>query len=390
MNRVLFHYPILNVGGAEKSSLRMLSALCDRGWQVTLVLTTGGGELEPEIDPRVKVVRLRPRAYGVKFKSAQCVPEKLRAIPDLLGYLIMRCFAAARMIPFLFRRYEAAAVLLTGTSSGFVRRVVRARVRAIWIRSDLSGADTTGRLSAVLRTAASELDYFICVSELSRRSLLAAVPESRGKDVVIHNILAASSMRDSVDKASPPFVREGGKVIVLSVCRLNDRAKGLVRMARVCRALKDKGLAFHWYVAGSGPDRDLLENQIVLLDIGDRMSLLGNLSNPFPAYKAADLIAMLSHYEGLCGVINEARVMEKPVIATRVSGIDEQLVTEENGLVVEQDDEDIIAGMARMLADATLRRKLAAGGYPPALLNDELKVDALESLFLGKRDGCCE
>lgn len=158
-------------------------------------------------------------------------------------------------------------------------------------------------------------------------------------------------------------------------------------MARVCRALKDKGLAFHWWIAGSGPDQALLEAEIETLGIQDRMSLLGVLPNPFPAYRAADIVAMLSNYEGLCGVINEARVLGKPVIATRVSGIDEQLVTEENGLIVEQDDADIIAGMTRMLTDAALRDKLAAGGYPDALLDDAAKLNRLEALFLGKGAG---
>lgn len=386
MRRVLFHYPVLNVGGAEKSSLRMLSALCDRGWQVTLVLTTGGGKLECEIDPRVKIVRLRPRAYGERFVSARGKMAKVRALPDLLGYLLMRFIAAIRMLPFLFRQYEAAAVLLMGTPTTFLRRVVRADVRAVWIRNDLTGADPSGRIAKALRAAATGLDWFICVSEVARRSLLLTVPEARGKDVVIYNILAADVMREKVGLAAPPFDEvNDGRLNVLSVCRLNNRAKGLIRMARVCRALKDKGLAFRWYVAGSGPDRALLEGEIEKLGIGDCMSLLGTLQNPFPAYKAADVVAMLSNYEGLCGVINEARVVGKPVVATRVSGIDEQLESGKNGLVVEQDDEAIIAGMTRMLTDVELRHSLAAGGYPEALLNDDDKLDKLEELFLGGR-----
>lgn len=385
---VLFHFPTLNVGGAEKSSLRMMRALCDRGWSVTLVLTTGGGALEPEIDPRVGVVRLRPRSFGGRFVSARGAGGKLRALPDLLGYAAMRLIGIMRMIPFLFRRYDAAAVLLTGTSSAFVRRIVRARVRAVWIRNDLSQADHSGRATAALRKAANDLDYFICVSEVSRKSLVTAVPEADDKDVVIYNILDADRMVAMAGETAPPFPpSQDGTLNILSVCRLSDRAKGLRRMARVCRALKDKGLAFHWWIAGSGPDQALLEAEIETLGIQDRMSLLGVLPNPFPAYRAADIVAMLSNYEGLCGVINEARVLGKPVIATRVSGIDEQLVTEENGLIVEQDDADIIAGMTRMLTDAALRDKLAAGGYPDALLDDAAKLNRLEALFLGKGAG---
>ncbi|BFN13724.1 hypothetical protein MspRI1_17350 [Marinobacter sp. RI1] len=216
-----------------------------------------------------------------------------------------------------------------------------------------------------------------------------AVPEALSKAVVIYNIIAPDEMQAMAGKAPPPFdPSRDGFVNILTVCRLNDRAKGLVRMARVCRALKDKGLRFHWYIAGSGTDRTLLEAEIATLDIADCMSLLGTLQNPFPAYQAADLIAMLSNYEGLCGVINEARVLGKSVIATRVSGIDEQLVSEKNGLIVEQEEADIIAGMTRMLTDQQFRQGLAGGGYPAALLDDEAKLDRLEDLFMCNGGRC--
>ncbi|HMT39271.1 MAG TPA: hypothetical protein PKD02_11345, partial [Thermomonas sp.] len=57
--KILLHYPVLNTGGAEHSTLRLMSALVERGCEVHLVLTVGGGSLEPRIDPRVAVHHLR-------------------------------------------------------------------------------------------------------------------------------------------------------------------------------------------------------------------------------------------------------------------------------------------------------------------------------------------
>ena len=57
--KILLHYPVLNAGGAERSTLRLLTALVDRGCEVHLVLTVAGGRLEHEIDPRVVVHHLR-------------------------------------------------------------------------------------------------------------------------------------------------------------------------------------------------------------------------------------------------------------------------------------------------------------------------------------------
>jgi glycosyltransferase involved in cell wall biosynthesis len=386
MKRVLLHYPILNMGGAERSSLRLIKALADRGWDVTLVLTTGGGALERAVDARVKIVCLRPYAFGNHFANARGLAASLFALPDLLAYVFMRVIGAARMIQFLFRDYDAAAVLLMGTPSTFVRRIIRADVKAIWIRNDLSCADPNGQITARLKVAAPKIDYFLCVSEVSRRSLVSAVPEVSFKAIVAHNILDAEEMRVLADAAEPPFTPwPDGRLVVLSVCRLSDRSKGLRRMVRVCRAMMDAGLDFHWYVAGEGPDRALIEADIAAAKVGARMTLLGQLNNPYPAYRAADVVAMLSYFEGLCGVINEARVLERPVIATQVSGVDEQLIDGVNGLIVPQEERQIVAGMKRILTDAGLRARLAQGGYSEALLDDDAKMDRIEALFLGKR-----
>lgn len=382
MRSVLFHYTSLNPGGAEMSTLRMMKALADRGWQITLVLTTGGGALEGAIDPRVRVVRLRPRAFGQYFLTARSSAARVRALPDLLGYALMRGIGVARMLPFFFRRYDAAAVLLMGTPSGFVRRVVRADVKIQWIRNDLSGADPTGRVAAALSRAEQGLHYFVCVSEVARRALVAAVPTAAAKAVVIYNILDADTMRARAREGPNPFPpRREGHLRVLTLCRLSDRAKGLLRMVRVCQQLAERGHDFTWYVAGDGPDRGLLENAIHVAGQKSRMVMLGALANPFPAYAHADVVAMLSNYEGLSGVVNEARVIGRPVVATRVSGIDEQLSDGVNGLVVENDEDAILTGMERLLSDGELRARLAAGGYSAALLDDEAKLDRLERLF---------
>lgn len=383
MKRLLLHYPVLNVGGAEMSSLRMMRALADRGWTITLVLTTGGGNLEHSVDPRVEIVRLRQRPSGEKFVRARGVRARVSAFPDLLEYLRNRAIGGIRTLQFRYRQFEAAGVLLMGTSSRFVRRSVRARTRVQWIRNDLARADPTGRIAHRLAAAEPELDYFICVSAVARTSLIKAVPAAALKARVIYNILDPDLMRQRAGESVDPFPpRRDQALRILTVCRLKDEAKGLLRMVRVCRRLIDKGHKLEWYIVGDGPDRDRFKQAIDSAGLGDVMRLLGPLENPFPAYSHADLVAVLSHYEGMCGVINEARVLERPVIATRVSGVDEQLIDGINGIVVENDEDAILEGMARLVGDAALRDRLATGGYPSALLDDEAKVDQLEALLL--------
>jgi glycosyltransferase involved in cell wall biosynthesis len=388
---VLFHYPVLNMGGAEKSTLRMLRALCDRGWQITLVLTTGGGALESEIDPRVKVVRLRPRMYGQHFVEARGLSKRLLAIPDLLGYGVMRVVGVVRMIPFLFRRYDAGVLLAISLPTTFVRSFVRCKVRAHWIRSDFRGY-FPARDASIRHIRANEkyFDYYICVSEFSRQSLVQAIPEIAEKATVVYNIIDAQAMRIAAGRDPNPFpATSSAKVTLLSVCRLKDKSKGLFRMVRLCKRLVEDGRDFVWYVIGDGPDRVSFQAAIDDARLQNHMVLLGFMRNPFPAYREADLVAVLSYYEGLCGVVNEAKVMGCAVIATKVSGINEQLNDQVNGFIVENDEDVIYQTLTSVLSSKALLKKTRNFDYPSEILDDKRKIEKIEHLFLKgmKNDG---
>jgi len=384
-HRVLFHYPVLNMGGAEMSSMRLMKALADRGWEVTLVVTTGGGSLEPRLDPRIRLIALRPGAWGQRFLRASGLLGRLMALPDLLAYATARLIGEGRALGLLTRRYDAAATLLQGTSTAIVRTRVRAHRRLHFIRSDLSHADPTGVTTEAIRRAGPEIDAYVCVSEVARTSLVEAVPETAPRAHVIHNILDPEAMRRRITEGTAPFSEDGDGVIrLLTVCRLSEHSKALVRLTRVARRLVDRGHKFRWYVVGDGPDRALFEAAVRERDLGDTVILAGRQDNPFPAYAAADIVVLASRFEGLSGMVNEAKVTGRPVVATRVSGVDEQLIDGKNGLIVENDEDALVEGLDRILSDPALRARLTNDWLPPALLDDSAKLDRLEALLLGE------
>jgi len=379
--RILIHYPVLNLGGAEMSILRLVRGLADRGWQVDMVVTTGGGPLEGKLDPRVRLTRLRSRPSGNALAQARGVGGLLRAIPDLVIYAAQRIREAVISAEFLFRRYDVAAVGLHGLSPAFCCHWVRARTRLHFIRNDVGEVDRRGKVTPNIERYHRRIDHYICVADSVREALVRRYPYVEGKAVTIYNLLDPDEMRRRAEEEPNPFAAYGDGLKVLSVCRLLEEAKGLARMAEVCRRLLDEGLDFHWFVVGDGPDRALLEAKVRDLGLSERFILLGRQANPFPYYRHADVVAVLSYYEGLCGAVNEAKVMGKAVVATTFSGITEQIEDGVGGLIVANDEDAIVEGMRRVLTDAGLRARLGAGPLNPAILDDEAKLDALEALM---------
>ncbi|MCC6441730.1 MAG: glycosyltransferase [Rhodanobacteraceae bacterium] len=378
--KLLFHYPILNRGGAEKSLLRLMAGLADRGCEIHLVLTSPGGLLEPEVDSRIHLHHLR-RVPVIKFAPGAAwrhvVQWPLRAIRGAVARLQER---AARL-QFSGVKFDAAFTGITGLSPYFICKAVDAKKRFVFVRSNPEAADHKGRWASNVQAFHEQIDAYVCVSESVRDAMAKRFPVIAEKCVCIYNLLDAKAMLAKAELGQEPFHAADDRVRVLTVCRLQEASKALLRMVEVHRLLLDAGLAHEWHVLGDGPDRVLLERAIKASGVAATFKLHGAVGNPFPYYKHADICAVLSRYEGLCGVVNEARVLERPVIATRFAGIEEQIQSGVNGLVVEQDVEAICAGMASLIRDAALRERLAKGGYPHALLDDDAKVDALLRLI---------
>lgn len=378
--RILLHYPVLNTGGAERSTLRLLSALADRGCEVHLVLTVKGGRLEPRIDPRVIVHHLRDTVGNI--------PAKVSGLHDLGRWVIggtKWCWGRGQQVwrsrRFTNMRLDAAICGSAGLSPEFVCRVLDARKRFVFVRSDARKVGDN-RWGKNVRKFHQCINGYLCVAKSVRRSMQIQYPEVGDKCVTAYNLLDTDAMRAQADLHPDPFEPGRSVVCVLSVCRLQEVSKGLLRMVQVHRRLLDAGVPHEWHVLGDGPDRGVLEQAIHEQGVSGTFKLHGSIENPFPYYRHADICAVLSRYEGLCGVVNEARVLERPVIATRFAGIEEQIEDGVNGLIVEQDVDAICDGLSSLIRDAGLRERLAQGGYPRALLDDGAKIDALLSLLV--------
>jgi len=378
---ILFHYSILNIGGAEKSVLRLTKLLCDKGWDVTLVLNVGGGALENLIDSRVKVIRLRAKERGVLFKKAKGL-SKILYIWDAFLYVFDMLISKIKSKMISSNHYDIAAVSLHGLSVEFVCKYVDATTKLHWIRNDLSQCDPDKKAINNIKKYKDCIDYYICVSQTAKDSLDDLFPHLKSKSVVIPNVIDAKQMR-SLTKERIADIEDDKLLKVVTVCRLSDKAKGLLRMVKVHSRLDKEGIKFRWLVVGDGPDKNMMQEAINEAGLKDKMILLGSKENPFPYYHIADISATLSYYEGLCGAVNEAKVVGKAVLATEFSGIYDQIEHGKTGWIVSNDEDSIYEGLKLLLSDNKLRTELSNDDLPKVIMDDGYKIDILKSLVKG-------
>lgn len=103
------------------------------------------------------------------------------------------------------------------------------------------------------------------------------------------------------------------------------------------------GRRLHLLIAGDGPLRAAIEQQVALSNAQARIHLLGWQSSPTPWFQLADLFVCPSRHEPLGNVILEAWAHRVPVLSTRSSGALELIEEGVSGALVDIDRPDAMA-----------------------------------------------
>jgi len=155
------------------------------------------------------------------------------------------------------------------------------------------------------------------------------------------------------------------------------KVKGVDIFIKAARLVCEEYPTSQFVVAGGG-DKENYQRLVNELELTEHVFFLGSIDT-VPTFLSTLAVAVLpSRAEGLSGALLEYMAAGRPIVATRVGGNPELIVHEENGLLVEADDE-------RALADAIIRycrntqfarscsraaRKDANSKYSPDVLAD--------------------
>jgi glycosyltransferase involved in cell wall biosynthesis len=166
-----------------------------------------------------------------------------------------------------------------------------------------------------------------------------------------------------------------GRVFTLaSVGRLvpakrHDRMLSLAaRLKRMC------AIPIKLLIAGDGPCRNDLENQVERLALRSAVEFLGTRDDLPAIYKSVHAVAITSDYEGTPNVALEAMACGLPVVSTRVGGIPDIVEHGVSGLLAEREDETALASHLYSLAnDRELREALGANARRRVVANHSVQ-----------------
>lgn len=358
--RILFVMMRLKMGGAERSLINLLNELDYGEFEVDLILLKKMGELLPQIPSQVRLLdtpfELRA-LYSNKILGVRGLKYfAVRALSVLCSGIVGRFRPCepyefrwkhfyTNLIPPLNEKYDVAIAYLTGPSMYYTSEKVTAGKRLTFVHNDY----ITSGLAAWKETERryfKSFDLVPTISEKCRDSLVKVFPELREKFVVIPNLTSEKWIAACADEFYPKEYI-GKSNIVLSVGRLTQQ-KGFDIAVNAAALLKKDGVDFTWFIVGEGDQRKELERMISRRGLQETVCLLGVRNNPYPYIRHATVVAQTSRTEGKSVVLDEAKILQRPILATHYSTVGDQLSAEE-GYVVEMTAEAVAQGIRRLL-----------------------------------------
>jgi len=298
--RIAFVMADLGTGGIGKMRVHLTRELVERGLQVDLVLGRARGPYLEQVDPRVRIVRLKSShpigslpglvRYFREARPEVVICEKLR-----VNLAAQRACWLARHRP---RMYTSMHGVLSHKLEG----------------ENLSGRKKHSKYRDIAR-AYPHNDGFICVSTGIADDLAEHFGIARDKLHVVFNPVVTPSIHDkALAPAGHPWVDAKDVPVVVGVGRLEPqkdfetliRAVGLMVKQRPVRLL----------ILGDGAERDRLQHLIEQEGLAAHVQLTGFVDNPYAYMARADVFVLSSKWEGFGNVIVESLALGTPVVST--------------------------------------------------------------------------
>lgn len=370
MKKILFFHPDLRGGGAEKVLVDLLNKLDTNQFDITLFTIFKEGVNRKNLSEKI-----RQRWF---FKSV------------FRGYSVLQRFIPPTLLYRLFIResYDVVVAYLEGVPTRIVSGCTDPKTRKIaWVHTKIDDIGINSVFNGIegMKACYQKFEQVICVSTVSRNTLISYLGIPENKVRVIYNALDVDSV---LQKSLEPLPMEYSAKVpnLITVGRLNPQ-KGFDRLLEVCRRLKQDGIQFVLRIVGAGEQQTTLQTFIDSNNLADCVQLVGFHSNPYPFIRHSDLFVCSSRVEGYSTAVSESIILEIPVITTDCSGMDEILDNGKYGVIVPNDTDQLYEGLKKLLqSDWELAQWKVKAQQRSLFFKEANHVKEVELLLNGKND----
>lgn len=374
--RLLFVISALEAGGAEKSLINLLNLIDYDRYSVDLLLFKKKGVFINQIPPTVRVIDAPDDLYFLFNINGRGIKRAVSSFSSVLARVVGTAYRNIiiknksypgtqirwnkfykKRISALKDEYDVAISYMHGEVMYYVAEKVNANKKITWVHNDYKATKLKPQL---------DLPYFKAFDQIATISrecvdiFVQVFPQLKSRTVCIPNLTSSKLIRNLANAYYPQEYKDcsdSGKRIILSIGRLSYQ-KGFDIAVEIASELKQRGLAFVWYILGQGEEQKNLIDLVKRYDVENEIVFLGVRENPYPYIRFADIIAQPSRFEGKSVVLDEAKILCKPIVVSDYATVLDQIKSEQEGIVVKLDVEDFSTALESLIKSEDKRRKL--------------------------------
>ena len=372
MKKILIVIRDMKIGGAQKSLLSFLQCLSSTqvGGEVELHLMVidQRGPFFSQIPENIKLVDAPKELLwlSVPMSSRLLRHISLHCVKGQLCWLGQKQKRSSQHIaqqkwncwkPFVpenAEKYDVAISYIDGCPNYYVMDKVQACKKVLWIHSDYL---KQGYDPGFDRPFFEKSDAIVTISHRCKQSIVMAFPRMAEKVHVLENITDCDAVLQKSKTGGCPEFADATRLKLLTVGRLHPQ-KGIDLAIGAAKHLKEAGVPFKWLVAGEGAQRAELQRMIDDSGLSQYFQLLGARENPYAYMAQGDMIVQPSRVEGKSIVLDEAKILCKPIVVTDYATVRDSIVHGQSGWIAQMSAQGLYEGILHLSQNPQLCRQM--------------------------------
>lgn len=356
MTKIVILNNDLDLGGIQRSLIDFLKFLSsNKSYEVHLILWQRGGVLLDEV----------PESTNIYFYD---YPETLRKIlakrnnhlkfQKLLRYFTFKFYQSIVRKPWLFYQplNQNFDIAISYSQNGYplfytIDRIL-SKKKYLWYHHGCY--EIRGRSHILNMKYYQKFDKLVTVSQANKDMLISYFNDLKEKFIVVPNILDVGNIISKANERIDSFKSEEKSFHFVTVSRFS-REKGIDLAIAIASELKVKGVNFRWYFIGDGELFFEIKKMIKDRNLENECFLLGNLINPYPYMKEADLYIQTSYVESQSLTVCEALVLKKIIVTTKLPVLSEVLKFGRLGVLCDANVESFTKEIIKVLGSSALQ-----------------------------------
>ena len=350
--KVLFRLRSLEMGGVPRVILDLLRNLPKDKFDLTLMLNLYQGELIKEIPADIKLIVVEK---GKEQMSSNLFFQKLQLLWRRLKLEVYDKFPSVLYQLKVPEQYDIEVASGYAEFDMVLSSPNKNSRKIAWFHTDVTYDVNQNRARERIETM-KKFDHVIFCAAHIRNVIETYYSVTYPSSSVVYNAIHVNDVKEKAQEFDVDY-KDLIKPVFCSVGRLHSR-KGYHNLVNIHRRLIDDGFEHSIVVLGDGEEKNNLTEQISQLGVEGSFKLLGTKINPYPYMKNADYFVLPTRSEAYPLVVNEALALEKPIISTNVGGIPEMIENGVDGILVNDDEQEIYDAMKKVFIQPELLEKI--------------------------------